>query len=368
MKTKLFFMGLIPCLLLLWIAGCKHSAAKETSSEDRNENEIVLSREALDAGEIRMQSVGRSALSLPMETTGIMTFNPKRLIRITAKACGRIEKMEAFPGDRVHGGANLAELYSPEFLSAQAELLQLEDRVEQAGSQSGSDEMETSKRLLLASVRKLSMMGLMEQEIVQIQKTGEMMPLLPVRASFAGSILVNDCVLGSTVEIGTVLMTMADLSTLWVLVDVFEKNLSAVRIGSSAEIKVTAYPDETFLGRLTAIGDQVDETSRSIKARVEVFNPSLKLKPGMFANVTLVSPAAVKIVCVPERAIRDVGGKTVVFVQSGPGVFIKREVHPGRSAAGQIEILDGLKEGETIAVDGSFILKSEALKSVIEGE
>jgi RND family efflux transporter MFP subunit len=368
MKIKIFFLGFIPCLLLLWTAGCQRSAAIETPSGDTDKNEIVLSREALDAGEIRTQSVRRGVLSLPLETTGIMTFNPKRLIRITAKACGRIEKMEAFPGDRVHGGANLAELYSPEFLSAQAELLQFEDRVKQADSQSGPDDMEKSGRLLSASVRKLSMMGLMEEEIVQIQKTGETMPLLPVRASFAGSILGNDCVLGSTVETGTVLMTLADLSTLWVLVDVFEKNLSAVRMGSFAEIKVSAYPAESFPGRLTAIGDQVDEASRSLKARVEVSNPSLKLKPGMFANVTLVSPAAGEIVCVPERAIRDVEGKTVVFVQSKPGVFSKRVIGTGRSSAGQIEILDGLKEGETIAVDGSFILKSEALKSVLEGE
>ena len=163
-------------------------------------------------------------------------------------------------------------------------------------------------------------------------------------------------------------MTLADLSTLWLLVDVFEKNLSAVRIGSPAEIKVAAYPEKSFRGRLTAMGDQVDESSRSLKARVEVSNPSMKLKPGMFANVTLISPAAGKIVCVPERAVRNLEGKTAVFVQIRHGVFVKREVHTGRPAAGQIEILDGLKEGETIAVDGSFILKSEALKGALEGE
>jgi membrane fusion protein, heavy metal efflux system len=368
MKNKIFVVGLVPCLFLLWIAGCRHSTKEEAPSAEAGGNEIVLSREALDAGEIRTLSVGRSALSLPMETTGLVTYNPARLIRIAARAGGRLEKMEAFPGDRIRGGANLAELVSPEFLSAQAELLQIADRIKQADSQSSPDETETSKRLLRASVRKLSMMGLMEQEILQIQKTGETMPLLPVRAPFDGSIIENTAVLGTRVETGAVLMTLADLSTLWVLVDVFEKNLSAVRIGSPAEIKVAAYPEKSFRGRLTAMGDQVDESSRSLKARVEVSNPSLKLKPGMFANVTLISPAEEKILCVPDRAVRNIEGKTAVFVQVRPGVFVKREVHAGRSAAGQIEILDGLKEGETIAVDGSFILKSEALKGAIGGD
>ncbi len=368
MKTDILIMGIVPCVLLLWFTGCRQTAGDEASTAEVKENEIVLSREALAAGEIRTKPVGRSALSLPLETTGTVTFNPARLIRIAAKTGGRIEKMLAFPGDRVRGGADLAELYSPEFLSAQAELLQLEGRVEQPGSQSGSDEMETVKRLLRASVRKLSIMGLMQQEIVQIQKSREMMPLLPVRAPFDGSILENTTVLGTQVETGAVLMTLADLSTLWVLVDVFEKNLSAVRIGSPAEIKVAAYPEKSFRGRLTAIGDQVEESSRSIKARVEVSNPDLKLKPGMFANVILVSPAVEKIVSVPDRAVRSLEGKSAVFVQTRPGVFVKREVRTGRSAAGQIEILDGLNEGETIAVDGSFILKSEALKGVLEGE
>jgi RND family efflux transporter MFP subunit len=368
MKTNLFFQGIVPCMLLLWIAGCRQTADNETSSAEANENEIVLSREALAAGGIRTKSVGRSALPLPLETTGAVTFNPARLIRITAKASGRIEKMGAFPGDRVRAGATLAELFSPEFLSAQTELLQLEDRVKQSDYQIGREEMETSKRLLRASGRKLSMMGLKAEEIVQIQKTGEMMPLLPVRAPFAGSILENIGVLGTTVETGTVLITLADLSTVWISADVFEKNLSAIRIGSPAEIKVSAYADESFHGRLTAISDQVDEASRSIKARVEVSNPALKLKPGMFATVILKPPIAEHIITVPEGALRTVDGKTVVFIQIRDGVFSKREVRVGRSAAGLIEILDGLKEGETIAVDGSFILKSEALRGLLEGE
>jgi len=368
MKTEFIFKGILPCVLVLWFAGCRRAADDELRPAEMNRNEIVLSREAIADGAIRTAPVRRGALSLPLETTGEVTFNSARLIRITAKTQGRIESMAAFPGDRVRGGTTLAELFSPEFLSAQAELLQLESRVRQTGALAGSEEMEAARRLLAASCRRLAMMGLKEEEISRIRQTGEMMPLLPVRAPFAGSILENSGVLGAAVETGSVLITMADLSTVWVATDILEKNLSAVRIGSSAEIKVSAYADQSFHGRLTAVGDQVDGTSRSVKARVEVPNPCLKLKPGMFATVILNPPVSEKIITVPEMSLRTVDGKTVVFIQVRPGVFSGREVRTGRSAAGRIEILDGLKEGETVAVDGSFILKSEALKSMLGGE
>ena len=165
------------------------------------------------------------------------------------------------------------------------------------------------------------------------------------------------------------LYTVADLSSVWVLVDINEKDLAKVRKGQSAIVTVGAFPDIKFRGRINHIADVVDQSTRTVKARIEVANPGRKLKPEMFASVELALPTdATAVLAVPEDAMQDLDGKKVVFVAENEAEFAARQVQAGRVADGMIEIVSGLKEGERYAVKGSFILKSEIKKGELVDE
>jgi cobalt-zinc-cadmium efflux system membrane fusion protein len=194
-------------------------------------------------------------------------------------------------------------------------------------------------------------------------------PYLPVRSPIAGIITEKHAIVGELSDPSKSLYTVADLSTVWVLVDIHEKDLAKVHKGQAAIVSVSAFPDQKLKGRITYIADLVDEATRTVKARVAVANPGRKLKPEMFATVELALPAdAAAVLSVPEEALQDVDGNKVIFVVDDKGVeFEPRKVNPGRAAGGMVEIISGLNEGERYAIKGSFILKSELKKGELEG-
>ena len=166
------------------------------------------------------------------------------------------------------------------------------------------------------------------------------------------------------------LFTVADLSTLWVVIDIYEKDISRLRRGTGVKVSVTAFPEKTFKGKISYISDVVDEKTRTEKARVTIDNSSGLLKPGMFATVLTeaTSGGAERIITVPEEAVIIDGTKRYVFIQSAPTQFEIREIEVGRTLGGRLEVTSGLKEGEMVAVKGAFILKSELKKGEIVDE
>jgi cobalt-zinc-cadmium efflux system membrane fusion protein len=162
---------------------------------------------------------------------------------------------------------------------------------------------------------------------------------------------------------------VADLSSVWIMVDINEKDLAKVHRGQAATLTVGAFPDLKLKGRITYIADLVDQNTRTVKARVEVANPGRRLKPEMFATVELALAAdAPPVLAVAEDALQDLDGKKVVFVAEKATEFAARPVQAGRTAGGMVEIASGLKEGERYAVKGSFILKSEVKKGEMKDE
>jgi RND family efflux transporter MFP subunit len=169
-------------------------------------------------------------------------------------------------------------------------------------------------------------------------------------------------VTGDYVEVGRELFQLADLETLWATANIFEKDLPLVRPGMTAEVRVQAFPQDVFSGRLTVIGAVEDADTRTVRGRIELPNPGERLKPGMFAEIILTSPAAAEILALPASAVRYVEGKSVVFVKEAAGPFVLREVKTGRLFGSWMEVLEGLKEGDMVATEGSFSLKAEILK------
>ncbi|HUU39155.1 MAG TPA: efflux RND transporter periplasmic adaptor subunit [Candidatus Desulfaltia sp.] len=363
---------LVLIALLVGVAftlACRESrSSAEAPAGETEKTSADEHHEALLVPDVKTQKVGRRPFSIPVKATGVIGFNQKRFVCISARVPGRIEEVLAFEGDRVKTGQTLLALYSPDFLSAQQELLHLFQQQERSRKTGDEEGAKLAAGLIRSSVHRIKLMGVREEEIRKIQESGTVSETLAVQAPISGTLVSARAVSGEFVEMGTELFELADLDVLWATVHIFEKYLALVRPGFRAEVRTQAYPAEVFPGRLVLVGDVQDEETRTTKGRLELSNPSRKLKPGMFIEVTLIPVAIGESLAVPEQAVRQVEGKTVVFVRVPGGAFEPREVKLGRLAGGWAEILEGLQEGEEVATEGSFSLKAEMLKKTLEGE
>jgi Cu(I)/Ag(I) efflux system membrane fusion protein len=363
----LAFFALIVGLAL--IPACRQSrSSPETPAEVVEEASADEHHEALTVSAVKTDKVGRRSFSVSVRATGVIGFNQKKYACISARVPGRIEEVLAFEGDRVKAGQTLVTLYSPDFLSAQQELVHLSQQQERSRKTGDEEGAKLAAGLIRSALHRIRLMGVAEEEFRKIQESGTVRETLAVMAPFSGTIVSARAVSGEFVEMGTELFELADLDVLWATANIFEKDLALVRPGSRAEVRTQAYPAEVFPGRLVLVGDVQDEVTRTTKGRLELPNPSRKLKPGMFIDVTLIPATTGESLAVPEQAVRQVEEKTVVFVQVPGGAFEPREVKLGSLIDGWAEILAGLQEGEVVATEGSFSLKAEMLKKTLEGE
>jgi Cu(I)/Ag(I) efflux system membrane fusion protein len=293
-------------------------------------------------------------------------LNERRRAAITARLAGRVEKVTAFAGNRVSTGQALAEIFSQELLSMQMEYLQAIERTQRLGND--NVDQSTAKTILLSARRKLEVAGLSEANLRQLETAKEPLSHLHVRAPFSGAVLAAEVVQGQFVELGAHLFEIADLSTLWILADIYEQELPRLHQGMKAQVEVTPYPREMFAATLTEIFGVVDAQTRTVKARLEVQNPSGKLKPEMFASVHLTTELGGSTIKVPASAMLGETERHFVFVALNDSTFEKREVRTGVETREIVEVLDGLATGERIVTRGGFFLKSELAKETFGEE
>jgi len=297
-----------------------------------------------------------------ISAVGELEFNGRRLTHLTARALGRIETIAAFRGERVSEGQALAEIYSPDYLALQAEVIQAADRELRLR---GTPDAQAAGAFLNAARAKLVPLGIPAAEIDDLISTKSVRPFLAVRAPFGGRIVEQAAVVGDGVEPGTPLFRLADLSTLWASVRIYEKDLASVRPGVEAVFRTQAFPGEEFRGRLVLIGAVMDEKSRTVEGRAEVANPTERLKPGMYVESSIAAGEKRRALVIPESALQDFQSRPVVFVQTGTGAYELRLVETGERSGGRVEILRGLADGEEVVTSGSFLLKSEMLKTTM---
>lgn len=332
---------------------------------------------------VEVAAAGKQALAGSIAATGKVEANADRIAHVSPRIPGKIVSVKASLGDGVGAGQVLATLDSVELGEALNRFRQSKTRLSLAQSnldrvkslvekkiaprkevQQAESEYETAKAENHTDRERLSLYGLSASELA----SGAGRPHLPVRAPIAGTITEKHAIVGELSDPAKSLYTIADLSSVWVVVDIHEKDLAKVRRGQKASVAVTAFPGEKFRGRITYLSDQLNEASRTVKARIEVANPGRRLKPEMFASVEVTLAAdAPPVLAVPEGAIQEVDGKKLVFVAVSEGEFEPRQVETGRASEGLVEILSGLKEGERYAAKGGFVLKSELKKGEIEG-
>jgi multidrug efflux pump subunit AcrA (membrane-fusion protein) len=370
---------IIGTLILTALAGflvSVHSSCSGRSGESREaqavekvtEGKVILTADAAKTAGIKTEPATLRSFHPAVKASGTVTLNQKKYVKVTPRIPGRVEKVFAFEGDRVRAGQDLYWLWSPDIMAAQAEYLQILGRVPSSGRSTSSDDEKLHASLLGSAETRLKLMGFEEVDFASLRANREARPVLALRAPIAGTIVESEAAAGAAAETGTSLCAIADLTSLWVQVHVFEADLAAVAVGASAELTVAAYPGEVFQGALTLVGSLMDEATRTVTGRVEAANPDGRLKPGMFAEVRIIAKDPLRILAVREQAVRTIAGKTVVFVSWPGGTFARRDVKTGRTVEGFVEILEGLKEGESVVTDGSFDVKAELLKGTLEGE
>jgi Cu(I)/Ag(I) efflux system membrane fusion protein len=362
----------IPCLLAAAIIGlgsgaCKPKAAEEPaapkSAEEAAPSSITLKPEAMKTAGIRTGVAEIRPVAKTIRAVGEIAFNPKRTVHLPSRTPGRIEKLFAYQNDKVKAGQLLISFYSRDFLSFQTDLLQTLERSKREGLDDA--ERRASLNLLESSRNRLRLLDLGEDDLAGIEKSGQAMTLLPIRAPIDGTITESLVNAGDYMDAGLDLFRISDLSTVLANLRIFEKDIASVRTGSEAALRASAFPGRTYTGRIFQLGSVLDEKTRTIEARIDLPNPDGDLRPGMYVDADIRAPAGEKALFVPAEAVQDFLNKRVVFVRTAESSFTLRDVETGSPLGELIEIKRGLKEGEVVAAAGSFFLKSELLKKTL---
>lgn len=370
MNKKSLSLLLLPALMLGSCGKGEQSDTNRGADKEKIEatHSIHLDRQRRESAHITMVTVSVCQLKESIRVPGRIDFNQQRLAHLTARVPGRVEQVYAFAGDRVQSNELLATIYSQQYLTSQGEYIQANQRLTQAQARPDSAETRTDLAIVESARRKLLVLGANEKDIQEIARTQAPKTLLEIRSPFAGSVIEEGEILGHYVDVGANLFHVADLSNLWIIADIYEKDLAKLKTGVEAIIEVAAYPEEKFAGHLTRIFDVLDEKTRTVKARVEAHNPQRKLKPQMFATVTLPLGTTGDALVIPAKALQIEGEQQLVFVAVNDSTFAKRFVKVGREQDSLVEIIEGLKSGERIVTDGAFIIKSEFQKSELAEE
>lgn len=361
-------VGVVISVLLM--AGCGQQRADEAIEHHEGHGateEVVVhldKHKVFHAG-IKVELVAKHSVPIPLTLPGKVSFNEKRLAHISARIGGRVEKVHAFTNDRVGASKALMELYSQEYLGMQFEFLQAVQRLKR--TKDGTEERSTAKALYESARRKLTVLDVPEGELSELESTQTPKSYYEVRAPFDGVVLESKVRLGEFVQPGIELFELADLSTLWVLADIYEKDLPHVRAGMKATVEVSAYP-QSWSGVVSSVYSVVDEKTRTVKARIEVKNTNGQLKPEMFCTVKIQTQLGKETIKIPASALLGETERHFVFVTVNDTTFEKREIRTGVETREFAEVLDGLLEGEKIVVRGGFFLKSELAKETFGEE
>ncbi len=360
-------IGFFPLLLCLaiWTGGCDKKEAVDETVKESNPGRVNLSEEGIKLAAIKTEKVELRNIPVEFSAAGKVGFNEKKLVHITSRTSGWVDKVYVFVGDRVKAGDSLASLYSPEFLSSQSEFIQAEERLKTV-SPADSVEFRTAQALFNSARSRLLIFGAGEKELAALENTHQPAPRLIIKSSIAGTIVESNLIVGNTIERGANLFRISDLSSLWVIADVYEKDIKAVQRGQKVRIKIASLGGRTFTGTVEAVNEVLDETTRTFKIRILVENPASELKPEMFCECLFSGQSIRPILAVPTIAIQRSGDEQFVFVPRESLSFEKRAIRTGEELGGLVEITGGLQAGERVVTEGSFVLKSELLKSELE--
>lgn len=331
--------------------------------------EVTVSTAKIQKLGVRSEAVMLREVSRSVRAAGRVEVDERRMHTITSKFEGYIEKLHvSATGQPVGRGQPLFEAYSPELVSVQREyqiaargLLALKDAPTEAQS--------SMRGLAESALTRLRNWDISDEQVAALAQGGEVRRTLTFRSPANGVVLEKKAVAGMRFMPGEMLYQIADIGAVWVLADVFERDIGTVKSGQKVRVTINAYPDKVFEGTVAYVYPTLNAQTRTVPVRVELANPGGLLKPAMYASVDLGSSSArAKVLAVPNSAVIDSGTRQTVLVQKAEGRFEPREVKLGVRSDDYVEVLAGVKEGELVVVAANFLIDSESnLKAALGG-
>ena len=403
-RTPVWPMMIIAAVVLLAACGrAPEQKPVEPAARKPEPDKVTISAETQTRLGFAVARPRRIAPFRFIEATAAIAPNPARVSHIAPIAKGRIERVHVQVGDAVNQGAplfeydnielgeaigdymaesadlrrDLANLYHAQQSLDRGQLLLKKEAIAEKevhireAEQRVAEAAVANRHARIARVKeKLYRFGMTEEQIDALSTSYEKSfrreaSYTVVKAPISGVIIKREGAPGEVVGPEKELLAIADLSNVWTLVDIYEKDLGQVRRGTAAEINVEAYPGETFRGTISYVSDLLDPETRTAKARVEIPNPQRKLKFGMFATVRLrarVADGTATVTAIPSSAIQQIDGQPSVFVKVDATTFVRHKVKLGPASGDLVEVAEGLKGNEELVTSGNFTLKSELLK------
>jgi len=347
----------------------QQSAPAEEVPEEASTVEIPPEKQQLIGVKTTIAEI--KPLQKIIRTVGMVQYDERRLTTINTKFEGWIEKLYVdYTGRYVRRGEPLAEIYSPELLATQQEFINLLKWQKESKSSKndavGSMLANDSKAIIEGARQRLRLADISDEQINRIEQTGNPARTLAIYSPVSGYVVQKMAFQGMRVMPGEKLFDIADLSTVWILSDIFEYELPLIKTGEKAMISLSYFPGREFSSTIDYVYPTIAGDTRSAKVRFTIPNPGNKLKPQMYTNVEVKIDLGNKLV-IPDDAVLDSGKRQVVYVDKGEGNFEPREVSIGMRADGMTEITSGLKAGERVASAANFLIDSEAkLKGIVK--
>lgn len=365
-RTGVAVLVIATVIALAWV-GVSRSRKPDRAASDggtmggmqSNSGSVVLSASQLRQFGVTFDTVRLRTLESEVRAAGTITFDETRIAQITPKFAGYVERLFVnATGQTVSRGQPVAAVYSADLVAAQSELL-LAARLDRSIGQNSVPGAQSAPTLLAAARQRLRLWDISDAQIDNILRTGRAQRTLTLFSPVSGIVVEKNVVQGQSVMPGAQLMTIADLSTIWVVVELREADAGSVRPGTSATVELNAFPGQRIAGRVSYVYPTLQADARTIKARIPLANPSGRVKPGMYATVRLTSPM-ITALALPASAIVQTGDRSYVFVDEGGGRLMPHDVRLGRKGGDYIEVLSGVSAGQRVVTSAQFLLDSES--------
>lgn len=321
-------------------------------------DKVTLDAKARQLAGVQTAPVQKKQLVKDIRATGKVTLNESRRSFLTSRVEGRVDELYiTAEGAYIAPGQAIASVYSPTYIAAQEEYILAYDGVRKLQG-AGESVTQMNNRLLEAARRKLLLLGVPAGDIEHLEHVRKANTHMTVYAQFGGIVMEKQVLPGAYIMPGDKLYNLADLGSVWLNADLFEKDIAAVQLGQTVRVTTTAYPGEEFSGQVVFINPVLDDATRTVKVRVELPNSDGKLKPNMFA-MAAVQVALGDSLAIPTSSLIDTGNRKIVFVAQDESTFVKRDITIGQESSGFIQVLSGLAAGDLVVTQSAFLIDSQ---------
>ncbi len=359
--TKWWTCGMHPQVMLPKPGDCPicHMALVPYDPAQGAEGEVVISPAISQEIGVRIAEAVTGPVTRSIRTVGTVETDETTVRDLTVKFGGWVEKLHVnYLGEAVQPGQPLFEIYSPDLFTSQQDYLQ----AYRAATEANTDKSgQWTQDMLTAARKRLENFDISTEQISELEKSGKATRTLTINSPYRGLVIAKNIVEGAKVEPGTQLYRIADLSRVWVVGTLYEYQLPLVKVGQTATMTLPYARGRSFEGKVTYIYPVMNAEARQARMRLEVDNPELQLKPGMYTNIEIQSTVTPSTTPVPREAVIDTGDRKIVFLSLGEGRFVARPVKIGvETEAGMVEVLEGIAPKDKIVTSGQFLLDSEA--------